>query len=280
MIKLLKIELRKTLNYIPFQILIGLHLVLFIVGIFFIPRIDFNIPFVTILPLYQFPHVWNFTTWISSFYNISLVLLVIMLTCNEFNNKTYKQQLIFGLSRTDLLLQKTILISLLSFYVVLLVGVSSVASGLFYSYKITFNLVFERSWILLTLFVQIFTYLSFGLLFSLIFRNMILSGVVYLMYRVIIEPIIRVNVPEDYRSYFPSKFVTNLTPRPEILSMIQKNMQQQGQGQGHPPDPDGNPLDSLIQAGLPIWENLILTFLLIGILMMISWWILKKRRFN
>jgi ABC-2 type transport system permease protein len=276
MIKLLKIELRKTLNYNPFRILIGLHLLLFIVGIFFIPRIDTKIPFLSILPLYQFPHVWNFTTWISSFYNISLVLLVIMLTCNEFNNKTYKQQIIFGLSREDLLIQKIILISLLSLYVVLLVGVSSIASGLVYSYKITPALVFEQSWILATLFIQIFTYLCFGLLFSLIFRNMILSGVVYLMYRVIIEPIIRVNFPMDYRSYFPTKFVTNLTPRPEVLSLIQNNLQTKGKPDGK----DMEKLSSLMPEGLPIWQNLLLTLILIALLLFISLQILKKRKFN
>jgi ABC-2 type transport system permease protein len=276
MIKLLKIELRKTLYYVPFQILIGLHLAFFILGIFFIPHIDVKFPFLTILPLYQFPHVWNFTTWISSFYNISLILLVIMMTCNEFNNRTYKQQLIFGLSRTDLLLQKIILISLLSIYVVILVGVSSVASGLVYSYKISFGLVFGQSWILLTLFIQIFTYLCFGLLFSLIFRNMILAGVVYLMYRVIIEPIIRVNFPEDYRVYFPTKFVTNLTPRPEIFSMIQNNLQSQGPHN----DPDVQKINSFIPAGLPIWQNLILTLILIALLLFVSMQIFKKRRFN
>jgi hypothetical protein len=250
--------------------------VLFIVGIFFIPRINFNFPFLSILPLYQFPNVWNFTTWISSFYNISLVLLVIMLTCNEFNNKTYKQQIIFGLSRTDLLIQKVILISLLSFYVILLVGVSSIASGMVYSYKVTLSLVFQQSWIMATLFIQIFTYLCFGLLFSLIFRNMILSGVVYLMYRVIIEPVIRINVPEEFRNYFPTKFVTNLTPRPEVLSLIQNNMQ----GQGRPEGKDMEKLSSLIPAGLPIWENLILTFLLIALLLFICLQIFKRRRFN
>jgi hypothetical protein len=276
MMNLFKIELRKTLNYTPFRILIGLHFLLFIIGIFFIPRIEVKIPFFTFLPLYQFPNVWNFTTWISSFYNISLILLVIMMTCNEFNNKTYKQQVIFGLSRTDLLLQKIILIAILSLYVVLLVGASSIASGLFYSYKVTLGLVFEQSWIMATLFIQIFTYLCFGLLFSLIFRNMILSGVVYLMYRVIIEPIIRVNVSEDYRWYFPSKFVTNLTPKPEVLSMIQKNMQTQGQPEGK----DLEKLNSLIPVGLPIWQNLILTLLLVALLLFISYRILKKIRLN
>ena len=276
MIKLLKIELRKTLDYIPFRLIIGLHMVLFIIAIFFIPRIDLKIPFVTILPLYQFPHVWNFTTWISSFYNISLVLLVIMLTCNEFNNKTYKQQLIFGLSRTDLLTEKILLISMLSIYVVILVGVSSITSGLIYSYKVTPGLIFERSWILANLFVQIFTYLLFGLLFSLIFRNMIVSGIVYLMYRVIIEPIIRVNVPEDLRWYFPSKFVTNLTPSPEILSLIEGNIK--GQGNQSPENMDQ--VKSMMPEGLPIWENMLLTLLLIAVLLYFSHLILKKRRFS
>jgi len=199
-----------------------------------------------------------------------------MLTCNEFNNKTYKQQIIFGLSRTDLLVQKIILMLLLSFYVILLVGVSSIASGLFYSYKISMGLVFEQSWIMATLFVQIFTYLCFGLLFSLIFRNMILSGVVYLMYRVIIEPVIRINFPEEYRWYFPTKFVTNLTPRPEIMSMIQNNLQKQGQTDGK----EMEKINALMPEGLPIWENLILTMVLISILLFISMQILKKRRFN
>jgi hypothetical protein len=105
---------------------------------------------------------------------------------------------------------------------------------------------------------------------------MILSGVVYLMYRVIVEPIIRVNVPEDFRWYFPTKFVTNLTPRPEVLSLIQNNMQTQGQ-------PDGKKLENinaLIPAGLPIWQNLILTLILIGLLLFASSQIFKRRRFN
>jgi hypothetical protein len=276
MIKLLKIELQKTLNYIPFRILILLHLVFFVFGIFFIPRIKFEIPFVTILPLYQFPHVWNFTTWISSIYNISLILLVIMLTSNEFTNRTYKQQVIFGLSRDELLIQKIFLLLFLSFYDVLLVGVSSVMSGMVYSYKMTLGLAFERAWIMPLLFIQIFTYLCYGLLFSLIFKNMILSGVTFLMYRVIVEPIIRMNVDENIRNFFPFKFLMNLTPPPKILDLIQKNID----SNGPPPDPDQNPINTLMPKSLEIWQNLLLTIVLMVILLLICRMILKKRQLN
>lgn len=276
MIRLLKIELLKTLNYVPFRILIILHFVLFITGIFFIPRIDTDFPFLTFLPLYQFPDVWSFTTWISSFYNISLILLVIMLTCNEFTNKTYKQQLIFGLDRNELLIQKILLIGVLSLYVVLLVGATSIVSGLIYSFKVTPGLIFKQSWILAALFIQIFTYLSFGILFSLIFKNMILSGITFLMYRVIVEPIIRVNMPEELRKLFPTKFVPGLTPRPKILEMIQKGMQ----GQNQAGDPDAAQLQSMLPQSLPFWQNLLLTMLLISVLLLVSRQILMKKRFN
>ncbi len=278
MIRLLKIELRKTLNYNPFRILIILHLILFVGGIFFIPRINTNIPFLTFLPLYQFPNVWSFVTWISSFYNLSLVLLVIMLTCNEFTGKTYKQQVIFGLSRADLLKQKILLMAVFSLYVVILVGVCSVTSGLVYSYRITPGLIFRKAWIMAPLFLQIFTYLTFGLLFSLIFKNMILSGLVYLMYRIIIEPVIRVNMAEELRAYFPSKFVTNLTPKPEIWSMIQQSLQKgSGQPKGNEPPPQ---LESVIPQALPFWENLLLSLVLLSVLLYICWMILKKVRLN
>ena len=173
--KLFRIELSKSLNYNPFRIILGLHLIFFVLGMFALPRINIKIPFLSIIPLFQFPYVWNFFTFVAGIYNITLVILVIMMTCLEFNNKTYKQQVIFGLSRKELFLQKLILVFMLSLYVVVLLFVTSLVSGSIFSYKLTFSLAFERSWLLLNTFYQTFIWLSLGILFALIFKNMILS---------------------------------------------------------------------------------------------------------
>ena len=61
---LFQIELTKTLRYNPFRIILLLHFLFFLLGMFALPRIDIKLPFLSVIPLYQFPHVWNFTTWI------------------------------------------------------------------------------------------------------------------------------------------------------------------------------------------------------------------------
>ncbi len=117
---LFRIEFTKSINYNPFRIILILHFLFFLLGLFALPRINIKIPFLSIIPLYQFPHVWNFTTWIAGYYNITLVLLVIMMTTLEFSNMTYKQQAIFGMSRRELFMEKLVLIFFLSLYVVVL----------------------------------------------------------------------------------------------------------------------------------------------------------------
>jgi hypothetical protein len=41
----------------------------------------------------------------------------------------------------------------------------------------------------------------------------------FLLYFLLIEPIIRLLFPRDARLYFPVKIISNLTPRPEFLTI-------------------------------------------------------------
>ena len=274
--KLIRIELTKSLNYNPFRIILLLHLLFFLLGLFALPHIDIKFPFLSVVPLYQFPHVWNFTTWIAGYYNITLVLLVIMMTCLEFSNKTYKQQIIFGLSRRELFMEKLVLIFFLSVYVVVLLFMTSMFSGLIYSYKITFAIIFERSWLLLNSFLQTFAFLSMGILFALLFRNVILSVLVFGFYRVFLEPIVRSLTEADYRWFFPTKFITSLTPRPDIIELVQQKIQNADKVS---PEELAN-FDSIIPKGVPIWQNIILTLIFLSFILWLSAWIFRRRRLN
>jgi len=267
-------EFIKTVGYAPVKILIPLHILFFLLGFFAIPRIRIDFPFLSVIPLYQFPHVWNFMTWIGGYYNLTLVLLVIMLTCLEFTNKTYKQQVIFGLSRNELFLQKVFLALILSLYVLILTFGTVLASGLIYSYKLSFSLVFERSFILLSAFLQTFTWLMTGVLFALIFKNMILSVLVFGFYRIILEPVIRNFVSDEASWFFPTKFITKLTPQPDVLKIVQQKLQTQD---------TINPeeltrFDRLIPEGVPFWQNVLLTFLFLAIILFFVHKIYQRRR--
>jgi ABC-2 type transport system permease protein len=274
--KLIQIELTKSLNYNPFRLVLILHFVFFLLGIFAIPRIEIKIPFLSIMPLYQFPHVWNFFTWIAGYYNITLVLLVIMMTCLEFNHKTFKQQILFGLSRTDLFKQKVILIFFISLYVAALLFFTSLFSGLVYSYRISFAIAFEHSIIILISFLQTFAFMSLGLLFALIFKNTILSVLGFGFYRVFFEPIARSIANPEARWFFPTKFITNLTPRPDVVELVKQKIQSADSAS---PEELSN-FNQFVPQEVPLWQNIALTSVFILLVLGLSFYILRKRRLS
>ncbi len=274
--KLFRIEFIKTIGYGPVKILISLHLLFFLLGIFAIPNININFPFLSVLPLYQFPHVWNFITWIGGTYNLTLVILIIMLTCLEFNNKTYKHQVIFGLSRRELFYQKIILAFMISLYVIVLIFFTVLASGLIYSYKITMGIMFERSWILINTFLQTFIWLMTGVLFALIFKNMILSVLVFGFYRVVFEPVLRNLVSDEASWFFPTKFVSKLTPEPDVLKIVKEKIQTADQVSPDELAGFGN----IIPKGFPIWQNVLLSLLFLAVVIFFVHYIFQKRRLN
>lgn len=274
--RLIHTEYIKTAGFIPFRVILLIHLSFFLLGLFALPRADVNIPFISIVPLYQFPHVWNFITFFSGYYNLTLVLLVIMMTCMEFNNRTFKQQIIFGLGRKELFMQKMILIFSLSLYVALLIFLSALFSGIAYSYKLSLGIAMERSWLVLASFLQTFIYLSLGLLFALVFRNVILSVLLFGFYRVFLEPIIRISVNKDYTWYFPTKFVTNLTPKPEIFDIIGQKM---GASEAIKSG-EAEAFSNIIPKGVPWTQNLMLSLVFLSVLLIVSWYIFQRRRLN
>lgn len=274
--KLFQIEFAKTLNYGPVKILIPLHILFFFLGFFAIPRIQIDFPFLSVIPLYQFPHVWNFVSWVGGYYNLMLVLLVIMLTSLEFGNKTYKHQIIFGLSRKELFLQKVMLAAILSLYVIVLIFITVMISGLMYSYKITPSIIFDRSWILLASFLQTFIWLMLGVLFALLFKNMILSVLIFGFYRVFFEPIVRSLLEKESSWYFPTKFVTKLTPEPDVLNIVKEKLQ--AAEQATPAELES--MGDALFPDIPVVQNITLSLIFLSLILFLTYFVFQKRSMN
>jgi hypothetical protein len=115
--------------------------VAFALGLLIYPAVDKEIPVISLSDLFRFPDVWLFLTWVTEPYNILLALVVIMITTKEFSNHTFKTQVVFGLSRTELLLQKLMLSMVRAGPVCHpAAGIAtSLTLGLIYSYKLTFQ---------------------------------------------------------------------------------------------------------------------------------------------
>ncbi len=269
--KLIQIELIKIVNYRPFQILLGLYVVAIVLGLVIYPLIDKEFPVISLSDLFRFPDVWPFMTWITEPYNVLLALIVIMITTSEFNNHTYKTQVIFGLSRKALVTQKIILIFFLALLATFLIGLTSLLLGLSYSYKLTFKIALENSWILSMYFVSAFTLMSFGLLFALLIKNTALSILGFTGFRSFLEPFIFLLLRKhEIRWYTPMRANTQLTPVPNLLEIFQRKIE------------SDQPIDEsamdILPKGLPMWLNLLLVTGYVLAVIYLSYRIIQKKR--
>ena len=112
---IIKLEFVKTLGYPGFRTIVILHIILFFLVVlvasnFKIPlqavfgiKANFTIGALGIHKLFAFPCVWATISWIASWFNILLGILVIMLVGNEYQFRTFRKQILDGVSRSQML---------------------------------------------------------------------------------------------------------------------------------------------------------------------------------
>ena len=271
--RLLHIERLKLLNYNPFRITLGIYVLAFTLGLIIYPAIDKEIPVISLSDLFRFPDVWLFLTWVTEPYNILLALVVIMITTKEFSDHTFKTQLVFGLSRTDLLLQKLLLIVVLALFATLLLGSTSLVLGLIYSYKLTFRIAMENTWILGRYFLSSFAYMSMGLLVALLIKNTALSLLSFLALRVFVDPVLYLILRKyEVRWYLPMRTTTRLTPLPDLIEIFQRKM--------NSPEPIDQSAMDILPKGLPAWLNILLVLVYTSLAIWFSYRLMQRRRFT
>lgn len=272
--KLLAIERIKTFNYASFRVIIMLHFVLFILVVLIVSRVDISVPGFRVKTLFMFPHIWESFTWIASWFNLLLAIVVIVLAGNEYSYNTYRQQVMNGLGRLELLQAKAWLILFIALYALGMVFISSLTIGLFNTSPLTFSVVIQNMKVLLVYFVQAIAYMSLGLLLALIIRNNAVSIIGFIFYFALIEPVIRRFFPREARSYFPVRIISRLTPVPEVLSITSQESFTDASG--------GSELDlaaiGLFPDQLPGWLSLLLALVYITVFITASGIILHRRR--
>jgi ABC-2 type transport system permease protein len=217
--RLLQTEGVKLLNYTSAKVLLGLHLGLFILVVFVMSQVNITAPGFSTTNLFRFPYIWQVTAWVASWFNLFLAILIMVYTCNEYTFRTFRQNLIDGLSRMDLFVGKSTVIFLLAIYAVILLVLVSVVMGIIHTRQFTFASVFSHISVAGIYFIQAVGYMYLGLLFANVFKNSALSIVSFLVVRLIFEPILRTFFDPFVRLFFPMKVITGLTPMPEILSI-------------------------------------------------------------
>lgn len=199
MIRLIQIEWFKLKHYRPFWILVGMFVVLSTVIcsslMAFMTYLknqgaDFKgIADPTMIPLYDFPDIWQNITYIGAILKVILAFIVVMSIYNEINHRILRQNVIDGLSKEEWLASKLIFIGALAASVTLLLFVNGLILGRIYSHPDAFQYAFTNLQFIGAYFLDVFTYMTFALMLALLFKKGGLVIVGLLMYTLMFEPI-------------------------------------------------------------------------------------------
>lgn len=244
--RLLKIEWGKTWNYNVFKILGIIYVVSFLLSIIVLPlvQVKFNMAAETdmldIKSFYTFPVIWDTYAYLAGKSNLFLAIIVIFLIGNEFSFRTFRQHVIDGLSRDELLIGKLLVIGVIALANTLMIFVLGWIFGLIYSSGYTFYDTISNMYILGIYFIQAVSYMIIALFLAIWLKNKTLAMIVLLVYSLILEPIIRLIVRKyvwvKLSLFFPVKVTTKLTPIPEngLIEFIKTNVELNGFGESLP----------------------------------------------
>ncbi|WP_333853272.1 ABC transporter permease [Epilithonimonas sp.] len=176
MIRLLKLEYLKNLNYNPFRIFAGLYFIVLIL-LLFIGLVDFDLAGLKVnlkeQGMYDFPGIWNFTTYIVGLLKIFLGCIIVFSICQEFSNRMFKQNIIDGLSREEFIGSKLLTILVFTGFSTLLVFIIAFILGESYSSTQENDLIFKEIYFIFNYFLKLFTFFSFLMFLSILFRKSI-----------------------------------------------------------------------------------------------------------
>lgn len=157
----------------------------------------------------SFPEVWGFTAWSASFFNILLGIIVIILTTNEIQFRTQKQNIIDGLSKVQMIWSRLLAILIVSGIVLIYTALVAIITGsIFESYDF-----YPKSHMLFIYGFQTICYLAVAFLIANLLKKPAVSIILFVCYFPF-EKIIAEFVPVTMKNLLPFQSFARLTPFP------------------------------------------------------------------
>lgn len=221
MMRLLKIELLKLLPYKTFRILFLIYLVL-ILCILLVADDFFGKLGAPKEQVLQFPNIWNYYTCIAGYLNVILAIIIIFITCNEITYRTLRQNIIDGLTRTEVVLSKIYLIVFFAILITLFVLVSGLIAGSINGTIPGGGNFTDHIEFVFAFFIQTLGVMSLAFLLGNLFKRSAIAIILFLIFLFPIDLVLREAIlPEGGGNYLPvATYFLKLMPAPttHILS--------------------------------------------------------------
>jgi ABC-2 type transport system permease protein len=161
-------------------------------------------------------------TYIASYFNLLLGILMITLITDEYAFRTFRQQVIDGLFRRDLVAGKFMVVALLALLCTAFVALTGLVFGITHTPSVSPALVLKEAMHLVYYLVQALGYMSLAVFISFLIKKNGLAILVFLLYTIVLEPLAQWRLADTTDQYFPMKVFSSLTPTPgqEVLDSL------------------------------------------------------------
>lgn len=220
----ISVEFAKLRKFTPLKIFLVIYMVL--VPVFMYVASGFLDTFISPVmqaffgnpapKVWEFPEVWKFTFYSSSWFHILMGIVVIMVLSYEFSYKTAKQNVIDGLNRSQVIFGKLALILFLATFVTLYSFLVGLVFGLINSESYD---IYTNSHFIFVFFFQALCYYSLALLFAILIRHTVLGIIAFSIFPVI-DVIAGALVPKWLYAFFPLNVFSTMTPSPVRQALI------------------------------------------------------------
>lgn len=279
MLKLLKLEYYKNLNYRPFKVFTILYFAI-LIALLFIGLLDFDLFGGTINlkeeGIYNFPEIWNFTTWIVALLKIFLGLIIVFSISQEFSNRMFKQNTIDGLSRQEFISSKLLTISIFTIVSTVIVFAITIFLGYQYSDSTDSAKVSEEMFFIGNYFIKLFTFFCFLMFLSVLLRKSVFVFLALFVFWIFETVVSAIEVFQKVKGLQGAQrneilqndfFMSQLLPLESMSSLIPNPMMRLKMAKM---------MGMKYEFHYPT-ESLIACLIWCGIFIFGSYWILKKR---
>jgi ABC-2 type transport system permease protein len=226
MIRAFQLEWLKLRNYRVFWILIGMYLFALLVAtssaMFLLEwlksqgaNLDGLDP--SMLPIYDFPDIWQNTTYLASFLKVLLGFIVIISVNNDLTYNTLRQNVIDGISKREFILSKLALILFLALVSAAFLFVAGLINGSIYSNVQGVTYMFDELEFILAYCYDIVVYCTLAFLVALMIKKSGFAIIALFLYTLMFEPILAATL--EFAPYFDGTFFQSLVPYLPIKSL-------------------------------------------------------------
>jgi ABC-2 type transport system permease protein len=213
----------------------------------------------------MFPNIWQYLGFVGN--NVVFFLFgfaMILSITSEYSNKTLRQNIITGLSRQEFFLSKFTWALALSVFATLYYALCCLVTGFLQTDTIYLSKVTQEMSYVPRYFLMSLGFMSFAMLFGLLFRRSGLALIMYLMYNIALEPMLRYGLHMRYfknksMHFYPMNSMEDLVPVP-FVDMLEDFMRE-------------NEFTFLLTPTEAVISTIVYTCLIFGC----SYWLLLKR---